>query len=355
MEAPLLGDAAAGSFAANRLAESEPGQCLGVSMSQFTNRRFALAAALTLTALTAGAAKADAIFGSSAIFTDRACGVAADVSCITPTHFPGNLAPPQTFGGYGAGLSNSATLAGGTTSSANVSFGADFLPTIGAGTISGPANRAGVTVQAFQSFTYTGAVAIDLALDAQIHFFTSGDIAGTGNFNDQPNDGSLNVSLMLLRVSDITSQVGPGSTGDDISGAVIAFGAGCAGDAIAASSYGTRALGVTPGDHNLTIGMSQTCGGANIVVNPGDSFVIAVGLQAIANRNGFIDATHTVGVQFDEANTFIDGTHQAVAAGFLENALNEGAAVPEPASWALMIGGFGLAGSALRRRRVLPA
>jgi hypothetical protein len=28
------------------------------------------------------------------------------------------------------------------------------------------------------------------------------------------------------------------------------------------------------------------------------------------------------------------------------------AAVPEPASWALMIGGFGLAGAALRRRRV---
>jgi hypothetical protein len=27
------------------------------------------------------------------------------------------------------------------------------------------------------------------------------------------------------------------------------------------------------------------------------------------------------------------------------------AAVPEPASWALMIGGFGIAGGALRRRR----
>ena len=29
-----------------------------------------------------------------------------------------------------------------------------------------------------------------------------------------------------------------------------------------------------------------------------------------------------------------------------------GGAIPEPASWALMIGGFGLAGSAMRRRRV---
>ncbi|MGZ6020926.1 MAG: PEPxxWA-CTERM sorting domain-containing protein, partial [Phenylobacterium sp.] len=31
--------------------------------------------------------------------------------------------------------------------------------------------------------------------------------------------------------------------------------------------------------------------------------------------------------------------------------VNGGGAVPEPASWALMIGGFGLAGAALRRRR----
>ncbi|MBU1376339.1 MAG: PEPxxWA-CTERM sorting domain-containing protein [Alphaproteobacteria bacterium] len=30
-------------------------------------------------------------------------------------------------------------------------------------------------------------------------------------------------------------------------------------------------------------------------------------------------------------------------------------AVPEPATWALMLGGFGLAGTALRRRRALAA
>jgi len=39
---------------------------------------------------------------------------------------------------------------------------------------------------------------------------------------------------------------------------------------------------------------------------------------------------------------------------FLARNVAVGASVPEPASWALMIAGFGLAGGALRRRRRAP-
>ena len=62
----------------------------------------------------------------------------------------------------------------------------------------------------------------------------------------------------------------------------------------------------------------------------------------------------------DEVNIFSNGpgpaTYQffsrANGADFGNFALTQvGGAVPEPASWALMIGGFGLAGAALRRRR----
>lgn len=53
--------------------------------------------------------------------------------------------------------------------------------------------------------------------------------------------------------------------------------------------------------------------------------------------------------------TFSDSQSGAflTAPGFGVDNINLGAAVPEPAAWALMITGFGLAGVALRRRRSL--
>jgi hypothetical protein len=52
------------------------------------------------------------------------------------------------------------------------------------------------------------------------------------------------------------------------------------------------------------------------------------------------------GSQFSTSN-FEAGAYDAIAAN--------GATVPEPAIWALMIGGFGMAGAALRRRRAFAA
>lgn len=46
---------------------------------------------------------------------------------------------------------------------------------------------------------------------------------------------------------------------------------------------------------------------------------------------------------------------QAMQAAFDANSWSIAAAVPEPASWALMIAGFGLTGAALRRRRIAVA
>jgi hypothetical protein len=60
------------------------------------------------------------------------------------------------------------------------------------------------------------------------------------------------------------------------------------------------------------------------------------------DRETYDSATNTYSVK---ANAVLSVTSLTIG--------EAGAAVPEPATWALMIGGFGLAGSALRRRRVL--
>jgi hypothetical protein len=84
------------------------------------------------------------------------------------------------------------------------------------------------------------------------------------------------------------------------------------------------------------------------IVNPGDVFDIAYELEADAL--GVIDASHTATIGF----TLPDGVFLTAASGATFGATPPPfTGVPEPASWALMIGGFGGIGAALRTRRRL--
>jgi hypothetical protein len=81
------------------------------------------------------------------------------------------------------------------------------------------------------------------------------------------------------------------------------------------------------------------------IVNPGDVFDLAYELET--NIVGTLDASHTAEISF----TLPDGVFLTAASGATFGAVTPPAGgVPEPASWALMIAGFGLAGAALRRR-----
>lgn len=316
-------------------------------------RALALACA-TVATFAASTARAESIYGAAAIFTDRFCPTAA-TSCVG-VDADGNsvpagprISPSQLYGGYGTGLSASSTLAGGASAAADVSFGGDYLPIVRLGSSAGAETRTGASVTTFRSFTYNGSESINFALAGEVHFFSSGDVDGPFPANEYAGDGTLNVVLSLWRVSDIASRFGPSTTPLDIfNDPGIGF-PNCGGGALAAEGY--NSTGVAAGEHFATVGLSQGCDGGAITLNSGDSFVVVASLQALSNRNGFLDAMNTVTVRYDDAHTYISGTGQSVGEGFLSRAITEGAAVPEPSTWALLLGGFGLAGVALRRRR----
>lgn len=84
-----------------------------------------------------------------------------------------------------------------------------------------------------------------------------------------------------------------------------------------------------------------------------------------SNNQGFVsESAHfsglTSGAQYTLTFVGLDtnpnGTYSTDQTAFIDHvsAIGSGA-VPEPAAWALMIGGFGLAGAALRRRRAVAA
>ena len=56
---------------------------------------------VAMAGLSASAARADTIFGASAIFTDRSCAQAADVACQFDAVRGPKLTSNQFFGGYG--------------------------------------------------------------------------------------------------------------------------------------------------------------------------------------------------------------------------------------------------------------
>lgn len=106
-------------------------------------------------------------------------------------------------------------------------------------------------------------------------------------------------------------------------------------------------------------GFSHTNGVAEFFVKTNTTYT--VGLSTHVSARGDSDATRAA-LAYVDPYFYIDPTTpdlQSYSLNFSENVGNSppstGGTVPEPASWALMIGGFGLAGERLRRRRAVAA
>lgn len=285
-----------------------------------------------------GTASAASTYGASGIFTNRPCPPGA-TSCVGPRNFV------QYLGGMSSEFSASANgIPGGASTAAAVSFGDGYLPQIKAASTAGAETRTGASVVAFRSFTYEGDAAIDLAFEGVLHYFTSGDQEG----GEIAGDGLLNAKLTVLPLSAI-AHYNASTDALALIGDTSVYEADCGSGALASASANSN--GQSGGEYNVSLGITQGCDGNALTIQKGDSFVLVALLQSISNRSGFINAMNTFTVQYDEENTVYTGTTEKVGLAALQQTVN--GAVPEPGTWALMIGGFAGVGAALRRRRRL--
>lgn len=300
----------------------------------------AVLAALMITPTTAMAdAPGPATFGSAAILTNRTCIVAANGDCHLGTR---NYL--QYAGGAGSAFSTSATNEGntGASGSAYSSFSDSAVPTLGVASFSGSTTRTGASALAYQTFTYSGSTAINLALAGTLHYFGSGDLTSPSVPGIEASGrGYFGANLTILPTSALADI---GTSAEDLIFSLTPL-TEC-GTGVTATAYSSSA-GRGAGEHNIPLSLSTACDGGAITILPGQAFVVLSTVQAISNQGGFLDASHTFSAFFDPNKTVFADSGQAVGAAFLSSSI---AAVPEPASWALMIVGFGFIGLARRKR-----
>jgi hypothetical protein len=130
-------------------------------------------------------------------------------------------------------------------------------------------------------------------------------------------------------------------------------------------------ISVCNGDFDYGVSQSETIDALipiSIFVNNGDSLHITASLRTSSlghtplrgmgagTTAGFGHTMYWDGLVFDDATRNVVLTSASTGFDYRNSAFPDvGGGVPEPATWALMIAGFGLAGGALRRRRVAVA
>ena len=328
--------------------------------------RIVMNAFLGATMLTAGAgaARAQVVtsdFGSAVIQTLRNCAPGV----TTPCNGVGQAIIQQNRVG-GSNVEVNATLTAspagpgaGSSAFASVNAAAVYgLPEIKASVDAVGNVRVGNNIYAYQTYTYRGDDEFDLLLNANFHIddASSDGAAGTG-----PSGAIASGGFAVWDADDFFSYSDPYYTGtgngfstaNSIINQPYLFGMYGCGDFTPENDVprGPRATSgtLTPlAGGEQTIGIAQgNCFEQTLTLYKGDQFVIASFVQLIANRNGFIDATGTFTIGLDPAGG------AANIAAFQNGVVTGLVAVPEPATWAMMIGGFGVVGGAARRRKAL--
>lgn len=288
------------------------------------------------------------VWGSAVFLTSRNCnGVAAADNCLGATNPNPRIVQSVRDGGAGVGASAALSPTAGGFEKASVTYGDLDLPVIKAYAQAGVDNRNNTNSIGYQSFVYTGAAATAFALTATLDFTSSGApvaaaIPQGGSVPEIAGEGYVFVSVGLL---DPASVVGLVTATDIIN---FGFGSQC-GDAGVIGRAQFRFASAAAGAGGGMLTLSTGCDGNPIMLTPGQQVLAFLLQQTPTNRGGFVDATHTLTLGLGDTLT---AEQKNVLVASLISARS---AVPEPASWAMLISGFGLAGMALRRRRTLVA
>lgn len=263
--------------------------------------------------------------GSAALLSNRDCTVAASSACPASANLTRDF-----VGGPGTGLDASRENMNGTGASAYSRVGfedGNFLPVLGVGSFSGATTRTGATAIGFNSFTYSGDAAINLALDGVIDYSNSGQ--GSTGPQDSYGAGVMSASLSVLTSAALAS-LGSSPSANDIY--TWTFQQGCGGSTLGQTSV--NSVGTSAGAHQANFNLTAGCTSSAITINPGDTFVVLGLLQGVSNRSGYTDALHTFHIAIDPVLTVFADTGTSVGSAYLARNVSGGAvgSVPEPAT-----------------------
>ncbi len=293
-------------------------------------------------------------FGSASFQSARYCRdaingggniLAAGVDCFSSANPDQRRKHTVINGGVGVSLSSEVEMNTGGRAVARVQFGDLDLPTIKAGAWSDDDTRIGSSVVTYMAFNYAGQESTQYALDALIDWTGSGaplKIAdqedGKTQLGEYGGESDGGFHLYLMDAAFLPDFSGPGE--------IIDFSIldGCAGAGVLGyNSVNMRQA--TSGYAEASFSLDTACGGGALMLDPGRDYVLLTLMQAVANRGGFMDATNTIRVQL--AESLPEEAKQALR----DNVVTARSLVPEPATWAMLIIGFGAVGMAARRQR----